>query len=244
MSCGPIHPCSPSSFAHPGTTSMKKWFEQHPCYPVRHHHGSNYNCPFYAIWSSSRHTIGTAPNLFYRACGQGLGQLQRHRLGWAVGESTVVHPLSGVSTRRLSLFGVVLHATPHKREPVGCWTSLRIAEAEIRPARRNGRDSLVKGGARRHGFWKKTETGRGWCETRTRARWWPMQDGICAHQYGTVYKLKRLPCSQSLSAHIAGRTALRGQKGSAFLERFSCDATSDGSCKSSLISEEIRVHVD
>lgn len=103
---------------------------------------------------------------------------------------------------------------------------------------------LSEGGAGRHGFWKSTATGRGWCETRTRARWRPMQDGICAHQDGTVCKPKRLLCPQSLAAHIAGRTALRGQKGSAFLERFSCDATSDGSCKSSLISEEIRVHAD
>jgi hypothetical protein len=83
-------------------------------------------------------TAGTTPNLLYRVYGQGLGQ---HRLGWA---RDLVHPLSGVSTSRLSVFGVALYATLHEVERrVRCGTSLRIAEAEMRLSRRNGRASLV-----------------------------------------------------------------------------------------------------
>lgn len=133
--CWPMRPRNPSSFAHPGTKSVKKWFEQHPYYSVRHHPGSSYN------GRCTEHGVQVClPPVRYQI--SSTGSMARalancDSIGLARPSGDLVHPLSGVSTRRLSAFGVAHHATLHEEDTsIGCWTSSCIAEAEKRPKRR------------------------------------------------------------------------------------------------------------
>lgn len=119
-----------------------------------------------------KNTAGTTPNLLYRVCGQGLGQLRQHGLGWA---RDLGHPLSGVSTRRLSVFGVAHHATLHE----GRETCKMLDQ----PAHcRSGDEAVEKKWTRLFG-----EGGR--------LAAWLLEENIgklVAHAFEDGYKLKRL----------------------------------------------------